>query len=246
MSSAVSKVEQVKLRFGQAESYVDRWGYNIRIRAETVKDFVGSEKFHRILDVGCGDGSISLPLLTKENQLTLLDLSSGMLSSARAKIPAALSENVRLINQDIVRAELEPYGYDLILCLGVLAHVDSPAAVVGRLAGLLSPGGTILLEATDCQHFWSYMLKAYDRILDQVKPTDYTLNAHSVRDVLGMFAQHGLRPVSSFRYSYSPPGMQRLFSQDSIYALIRLIYGRYPRMRNAWLGNECIFHLKVT
>jgi 2-polyprenyl-3-methyl-5-hydroxy-6-metoxy-1,4-benzoquinol methylase len=121
-----SKTAQVKSFFIQPERYLLRSQYNIRIRAEVVKGFVGDTCYGSILDIGCGDGSISLPLLRQDMQLTLLDISRNMLSVARSHIPAAFSDQVQLVNDDFMHAELGPQAYDLILCLGVLAHVDSP------------------------------------------------------------------------------------------------------------------------
>lgn len=241
-----SKVEQVKLLFEQPEWYLQRWRYNIRIRAETVQDFVGDAKFYRILDIGCGDGSISLPLLTSENQLTLLDISSTMLSFAYSQVPAPLQGNVRLINQDFMRAELGPRSYDLILCLGVLVHVASPSDVIAKMARLLKPGGSIVVEYTDSQHVLSYLLKVYNGVLGLVKPGNYAPNAVSGRDLLEMFAKCRFRSVATFRYSFPLPGIRRLFSQETLYEMVRLAYGRYPRARNSWLGNDYIYHLKPT
>jgi SAM-dependent methyltransferase len=50
---------------------------------ETVQELVRLSGDARVLDIGCGDGSISLPLLTGKTSLTLLDLSAKMLSIAK-------------------------------------------------------------------------------------------------------------------------------------------------------------------
>src|SRR6267154_2502086 len=100
-----SRIDQVKTLFAQPEGYL-RSDFNIRIRAEVVEGFVGDKVFKSILDIGCGNGAISLPLLRRYNQLTLLDVSYNMLSIAQSQIPAEFSDNVKTINEDFMSAEL--------------------------------------------------------------------------------------------------------------------------------------------
>ena len=61
--------------FQKPEWYFTKLGYHVRVRIETVAEFLNGATLDRILDIGCGDGSISLQLLKEENRLTLLDLS---------------------------------------------------------------------------------------------------------------------------------------------------------------------------
>src|ERR1039458_272329 len=85
MSTTVlpSKSGLVKAAFERPQRYLDKRRCDIRIRAETVRSFTAGQTFTRVLDVGCGDGSISLPLLSQATRMTLLDLSSGMASIAQ-------------------------------------------------------------------------------------------------------------------------------------------------------------------
>ena len=50
-----------------------------------------------ILDIGCGDGSLSLPLLDDRSRLTLLDFSEGMLERARQNIPPGMNTRVEIV-----------------------------------------------------------------------------------------------------------------------------------------------------
>ena len=129
----VTKVDHVQTFFEQPQKYLSRRDYEIRLRAETVKESARNSGDMRILDIGCGDGSISCPL-TETTRLTLLDLSSSMLTIARSKVPSDFAENVVTINQNFMTAEFQPQSMDLILCIGVLAHVPSPEEVSPRLS----------------------------------------------------------------------------------------------------------------
>src|SRR5229473_3269757 len=99
-SPPASRTEAVRRYFGESKNYLDIRHYIIEIRKETVKEFTAGRTFRDILDIGCGDGSISIPFLSATSRLTLLDLSDAMLSRALSRVRPELRENVDTINQD--------------------------------------------------------------------------------------------------------------------------------------------------
>lgn len=235
------RTEAVGKYFGDPRNYLDIRRYVIEIRKETVKDFTAGRRFTRILDIGCGDGSISIPLLDFQNHLTLLDISCKMLSRALSKVPAVLSSHVETINQDLIAASLDANSYDLILCIGVLAHVDSPPAVMSKVASLLRPGGFLVLECTDAAHFSNRLTVLWGRTKGAFsKPSGYRSNLMSAEFVLQMAKQEGLDLVSSYRHNLALPTMRRFFSQKALQVMTRAIFGTASQNRNAWLGKECL------
>ena len=70
--------------FEDPEWYLKGYTTNIRIRVETVVTLLAGLNPHHILDVGCGDGSLSLPLLQKASHVTYLDQSRAMLEKVKA------------------------------------------------------------------------------------------------------------------------------------------------------------------
>lgn len=238
-----NQIEHVKAIFDNAEWYLKGWRHSIRIREETVSDLVGGREYKRILDIGCGDGSISIPLLKPGVRLTLLDISGSMLAKARQRIPPGLESSVDCVNQDFLEASL-PVGYDLILCIGVFAHVVSPSTVVEKIGSLLAPGGCVIAESTDPSHFLTRMGRAYSKVRELVTPATYQLKALSAPQVTHMFDGQGLKLSAMYRYSLPLPGMTRVLSEHSLYRLTRMIFGRYPRGRNAALGNEFIYEFQ--
>jgi 2-polyprenyl-3-methyl-5-hydroxy-6-metoxy-1,4-benzoquinol methylase len=233
----VTKVDHVQTYFEQPEQYLSRRTFEIRIRAETVKEWVGRSEGLRILDIGCGDGSISLPLLTETTRITLLDLSSNMLSIARSKVPLEIAENVETINQDFSAAHFESQSFDLIVCIGVLAHVNSPAEFIAKIVSLLKPGGSIVIECTDASHILTRMFSLFRKVCGLWRPTTYPLNAVSSRDVTKMLERYCMHPKATFRYVAPFPGCHRLFSQESLQKYNRQIFGAPGTNRNGWLGN---------
>ena len=241
-----SQTEHVKVLFDNAEWYLKGWRHSIRIREETVCDLVRDRGYKRILDIGCGDGSISIPLLKPGVRLTLLDISGSMLANARHRIPPGLESSVDFVNQDFLEASL-PGGYDLILCIGVFAHVGSPSAVVQKIGSLLAPGGCVIAESTDPDHIVTRVSRVYSRVREKLAtPATYKLKALSAEQVTEMFAGQRLELSAMYRYSLPLPGMTRLLSEQSLYRLNWILFGRYPNGKNAILGNELIYQFHKT
>lgn len=237
-----TKINEVKSLFEAPEPYLKRRRYNIDIRSETVRYFLRNREFTRILDVGCGDGSASIPLLNAEKSLTLLDLSQNMLAIAQSNVPPDLRQNVQPINHDFLSASLEPRSFDLIICLGLLAHVDSPKDVIGRIAQLLRPNGIVIMQSTDSGGVLTSLGVSYRRILEAFGRMKYRYTLTTTNQVVQMFAACGLELSEIYRYSLPAlPAIDRIFSQRALYNYVRLAYGPAQNNYNTWPGKECIY-----
>jgi ubiquinone/menaquinone biosynthesis C-methylase UbiE len=236
-----TKVEAVRSLFEKPDWYFSRRGYDIRIRRETVRQMVQLRDGMRVLDIGAGDGSVSLPLLTPRTHVTLLDLSSKMLSLAQSKVPAQLRDNVELIHDDFANVPFAPQSFDVILCIGLLVHVVSPTDLIAKIARLLKPGGKLVLECSDAGHFASRFFTQLYRVKSLFRHGRYCLNAVSYSEIHDLLRSYGFSVEASYRYSTPFPGVNRLFSQETLYKINRRIFGAHlGTNRNAWLGNEHI------
>jgi 2-polyprenyl-3-methyl-5-hydroxy-6-metoxy-1,4-benzoquinol methylase len=240
-ANGTTHVAEVKDFFEAPQGYFDRRQFDIDIRTTTVRELTMNQSIEDILDVGCGNGSISIPLLgaNSSRKLTLLDLSEKMLDLARTRLSEEQRQRVRIINDDLMTAELGQ-KYDLVICLGVMAHVDSPKALLDRISSLLKPGGRLILEVTDSFHPVGRMLWLYHYLLTFIRPAGYTLNRLRRRDVFNDCQSAGLHLVTCYRYSLPPPGSQRVASHDSLFRLTRSVFGTPMKNRRAWLGNISI------
>jgi 2-polyprenyl-3-methyl-5-hydroxy-6-metoxy-1,4-benzoquinol methylase len=237
-----TKIDEVKALFESPRPYLERRRYNINIRAESVQYFLRNRRFIRILDVGCGDGSASIPLLSTQKSLTLLDLSKNMLSIAFSNVPPELKQNVQPINQDFLSANLEPRSFDLIICLGLLAHVDSPKDVINKIAQLLRPNGVAIMQSTDSGGLLTRLGVSYRRVLEAFGRVKYRYTLTTTNQVVQMFAACGLELSEIYRYSLpSLPGIDRIISQRALYNYVRLAHGPAQNNYNTWPGKECIY-----
>lgn len=239
-----SNISVVRAAFETPDRYLDKRQCDIRIRAETVQSFTRGQTLGRVLDIGCGNGSISLPLLNPKTRMTLLDLSSNMASIARSNIPAGLRENVEVRNEDFMTAPLDARSFDLVICLGVLAYAQSPEDFVKKLADLLEPTGSLILEFTDSFHFVGRFVRFLNYLRRLGTPPLYWANLLSFAEVNRLCAHYGLRMHSMFRYDLIPlpniPFLRRAIESGGLYRAMRIIFGNCEHSRNAWLGNEYI------
>jgi len=236
----------IKRAFERPEWYLQKTAYNIKIRVETVKHFVRGAKPKNILDIGCGDGSLSLPLLDRSNRLTLLDRSKSMLDIAFSRLPEGSSDRVTLCNEDFLTAQLPPHSFDLILCVGVLAYVEKLGPFLSRIVSVLAPGGTIIVECSDGKHFIGRAYRAYGTLRRKLGAEDFETACRSSAEVVAAFKELGYEVGNSFRYSLPLPIVRKLLPQSVSYGTIRFVYGTAAQSRAAWLGSECLYRFEGT
>lgn len=236
-----SKSDHVREVFENAPHYLKSRRVDIRFRIQIVRAFADTVKWRRLLDIGCGDGSISLQLLTPASRLTLMDLSASMVALAKKNIPEKLVANVMIRNENFIAASFDAEPYDLVVAVGVMAHVDSPDAFLAKIKSLLLPGGNLIIEFTDSHHFVGRLGRLWSNMKEVVAPAKYPTNKLSFSDVALLFEKHDLRLVSAFRYARIPlPGIDRIMSHKMQYRLAQLLFGGCSNNRNSRLGNEYI------
>jgi 2-polyprenyl-3-methyl-5-hydroxy-6-metoxy-1,4-benzoquinol methylase len=241
-----AKSQQVRAVFENAPHYLKGRQVDIRFRSESVKKFSEKAEWQRLLDIGCGDGSISLQLLSAETQLTLLDISKNMTTIAQENVPKSLAKNVEIRNENFLAAGFAGKTFDLVISVGVMAHVDSPDAFLAKIRSLMCPGGTAIIEFTDCRHFMGRLERLTSDFKELIRPGKFRTNRLSYSQVGKLFESHGLKVASTFRYAMIPiPGIQKMINPKLLYWFLTLIFGDCTRNRNSYLGNEYICLLRA-
>ena len=98
----------------------------------------------KILDIGCGTGSLSVLLAGLGHDVTGIDISPSMLSLARVKT-AALGYPIQFHVMDAASPQLPHGEFDAILCRHLLWTLPEPGQVVERWSVLLKPNGRLIL-----------------------------------------------------------------------------------------------------
>ncbi len=108
----------------------------------------------RILEVGCGDGTLwteNLAQIPEDISITLSDISGGMLRDARRAIG---SSDARFTFRafDCKKIPYRDESFDLVIANHVLFYCDDIPAVLKEIRRVLSPGGHFLCSAYGHAH----------------------------------------------------------------------------------------------
>ena len=103
----------------------------------------------KILDIGCGTGSLSLVLVKLGHQVTGIDLSPKMIAQAKMKA-ADVGLAIDFEVMGAAKPEFPPQTFDGIVCRHVLWMLPEITAVLQTWTRLLQPGAGILLV----EGFW--------------------------------------------------------------------------------------------
>jgi SAM-dependent methyltransferase len=200
--AAVSNPNPVQAFF-EADTYLEHNAI-IPVRALIVAELLSGLQNARILDLGCGDGSVSRALLAAQNKLTLVDFSPKMLERARAATPP--DAPVEFIEANILRFD-PPEPFDAVICVGVLAHVPSLEEVLGRVSAVVRPGGVCVLQITDAAAPLGRVLNQYYRWR---RREHYLKNQVTLTELVAAADRHDLSALDQRRHGLLLPGMGKL------------------------------------
>jgi SAM-dependent methyltransferase len=188
--------------FANPDSYLQNNPY-IGLRAQVVRGMLPSVAGKSILDLGCGDGRISIPMIGESDELLLVDSSAAMLERARLRIPSEAAPRVRC--QCVQLDEFEPpHKFDVVLCIGVLAHVPDPLATVRLIARSLAPGGSAIIQLTDETSLLGSVTYRLGTLWRRVDPGRRALRHTALEDVRRELSLQGIRQARVYRYVLVP------------------------------------------
>lgn len=150
--------------------------------------WLGELQGKEILDAGCGVGAFSEPLV-KQNTVYGVDFSEKSLAFAAER-------GLRTSSDDLTSLHFEEGKFDLVLCIGVIQLIEQFRAVIGELARVTKPGGTLLIETL---HRGSLQRKVLS-LFEKTKKFD---QMYAMAELKKVFIDHGFEHIE-FLKIYHP------------------------------------------
>ena len=205
-----------------------------------------SELSGRILDCACGSGEVTASVLGSGQfgSALLVDLSPRMLEMARQRLAGKQkgmsSISMEFRNQDIFEfvEKSDSEKFDVILCLGLIAHTGRLSQLLGGLRRLLSPGGHVLLQSTLLDHPGTrlFRLVASRRYY---RRQGYRISYYRHAEIVRVAEAEGFDMVQVKRFGFGFPFGDRIWA--------RMNY-RLEQMARNWAracGAEALYLLKA-
>jgi ubiquinone/menaquinone biosynthesis C-methylase UbiE len=134
----------------------ERYDWAVRLmtvgRLDSIKDRIATlvHSGDRVLDIGCGTGTLALRLLRRGARVTGLDMSDHMLRVARAYAEKQqLGSQLVLVKESVtqLRKRFQPESFDCIVCTLVLGELSAEYVryIFDECFVLLRPGGRLLI-----------------------------------------------------------------------------------------------------
>lgn len=92
-----------------------------------------------VLDFGCGTGIVLDEIQKLGSRCTGVEMSPWACRYGRERF------GLTMLNEDILKVQLEPESFDVILMSHVIEHLPDPVTIVSRLAHLLKPNGVLMI-----------------------------------------------------------------------------------------------------
>lgn len=152
-----------------------RSGYSNSVYDELIA--FGARPESRVLDVGCGTGLASAPLLAGGFAATGVDLSESMLDKARDRMPDA-----RWIAGDAAALPFAPRTFDVAISAQTFHWLDR-ARALAEMARVLVPGGVVGIWWKNAQR--TLRVLPWQIVTSQNRYLDYERSRLSLREALG-------------------------------------------------------------
>jgi ubiquinone/menaquinone biosynthesis C-methylase UbiE len=193
----------------------------------------------RLLDCSAGTGEITCALLRsgRFSHATVVDISPAMLQSAEELLGSQITNtDLKFVRSDVFNFKPSDSSFDLILCLGLIAHVGRLDILLPHLKSMLAPGGRIILQTTLTDHVGARIVRTLTARRELTR-RGYRISWFSQRDIADACNRAGLRIVETRRHSLGIPFGDRLWPWANFRLETRL------QKWASWHGADAIYLL---
>jgi len=157
----------------------------------------------RLLDCAAGTGEITRALLKsgRFSHATVVDISPAMLHSAKELLSSQITNTeFEFVQSDVFNFKPSDSCFDLILCLGLIAHTGGLDILLPHLESMLTPGRRIILQTTLTDHIGTRIVGALTSPRELAR-RGYRISWFSQRDICDACDRPGLRILATRRHS---------------------------------------------
>jgi ubiquinone/menaquinone biosynthesis C-methylase UbiE/GNAT superfamily N-acetyltransferase len=121
----------------------------------------------RLLDVGCGPGTITVDLATRVAPGEVVGIDASEVVIADAEASAGAPGNLRFAVGDVYALDFADASFDVVHAHQVLQHLTDPVAALREMRRVLRPGGTLAVRDSDYGAFtWAPASRPMTRWLE--------------------------------------------------------------------------------
>ncbi|NMX21364.1 hypothetical protein C5S30_02780 [ANME-1 cluster archaeon GoMg4] len=105
------------------------------------------DKGDRLLDIGCGDGTLGYFAKRNYKEVYGIDISDNALKIAERR--GIITKKVNFNEEGL---PFENYYFDAVTCLDVIEHVFEPRDIIKEINRVLKNGGSLVISAPNIRH----------------------------------------------------------------------------------------------
>ena len=137
---------QTKATFDESFDWNGKLYPSNRVRMDHCLDLLAKHGCHRVLDAGCGTGTILLEMLRRGHDAMGFDFSEEATEACRAKLVAEGYNETLATQGDIETVDYFGIKFDAIIIMGAFTHPLYHARALANLRRQIRPGGLLLVE----------------------------------------------------------------------------------------------------
>ncbi len=184
----------------------------------------------RVLDVGCGPGSITIGLAQVAGHVTGVDPGEAKFTDARAYATERRIDNVEFLQGSIYQLDFADASFDVCTLFSVLETLDDPLAGLAEVRRVVRPGGLVGASSIDYGGLILHgpdepLLRRFYELRLQLWETQGDVNVNRGRELRGLLVSGGFAQVEavSTYFSYGTEERVRAFG-----------LGRAAECRDKW------------
>jgi len=138
---------------GAYRDYVDARPMKIRHFEDRLSEIVDRVRPGRLLDVGCSCGYFMEVAASRGFDVQGVEFSRSAIAAANANLRSRIFEGTL--------DEMPVNGmFDVVSAFDLIEHVQDPRALLRRCAGVLKPGGALVISTPDAGHFLRFVMRS--------------------------------------------------------------------------------------